>query len=99
HAAAEEKMSHAGKKRKLDKSRQDRLYFDSYADVTIHEEMIADHCPHQHLSNGHPSEQRVHSGEGCAGCRRRNRRFEHLLCSGGSQESLRRGGLLHIRAG
>uniref|UniRef100_A0A8C6WKJ8 Protein arginine N-methyltransferase 6 n=1 Tax=Neogobius melanostomus TaxID=47308 RepID=A0A8C6WKJ8_9GOBI len=36
-------MSHAGKKRKLDKSRQDRLYFDSYTDVTIHEEMIADH--------------------------------------------------------
>ncbi|XP_061569123.1 protein arginine N-methyltransferase 6 [Cololabis saira] len=36
-------MSHAGKKRKLDKTRQDRLYFDSYADVTIHEEMIADH--------------------------------------------------------
>uniref|UniRef100_A0A1A8NX23 Protein arginine N-methyltransferase 6 n=1 Tax=Nothobranchius rachovii TaxID=451742 RepID=A0A1A8NX23_9TELE len=36
-------MSHAGKKRKLDKSRQDRLYFDSYSDVTIHEEMIADH--------------------------------------------------------
>uniref|UniRef100_A0A3P9K884 Protein arginine N-methyltransferase 6 n=1 Tax=Oryzias latipes TaxID=8090 RepID=A0A3P9K884_ORYLA len=37
------KMSYAGKKRKLDKTRQDRLYFDSYADVTIHEEMIADH--------------------------------------------------------
>ncbi|XP_072306653.1 protein arginine N-methyltransferase 6 [Eucyclogobius newberryi] len=36
-------MSHVGKKRKLDKSRQDRLYFDSYSDVTIHEEMIADH--------------------------------------------------------
>ncbi|KAM4544436.1 protein arginine N-methyltransferase 6 [Fundulus diaphanus] len=36
-------MSHAGKKRKLDKTRQDRLYFDSYSDVTIHEEMIADH--------------------------------------------------------
>ncbi|XP_041825033.1 protein arginine N-methyltransferase 6 [Melanotaenia boesemani] len=36
-------MSHAGKKRKLDKSRQDSLYFDSYSDVTIHEEMIADH--------------------------------------------------------
>lgn len=36
-------MSRAGKKRKLDKSRQDRLYFDSYSDVTIHEEMIADH--------------------------------------------------------
>lgn len=35
-------MSHAGKKRKLDKTRQDRLYFDSYSDVTIHEEMIAD---------------------------------------------------------
>ncbi|KAI3354766.1 hypothetical protein L3Q82_004592 [Scortum barcoo] len=38
-----EKMSHVAKKRKLDKSRQDRLYFDSYTDVTIHEEMIADH--------------------------------------------------------
>lgn len=38
-----EKMSHVVKKRKLDKSRQDRLYFDSYTDVTIHEEMIADH--------------------------------------------------------
>ncbi|CAL1596569.1 unnamed protein product [Knipowitschia caucasica] len=36
-------MSHAAKKRKLDKSRQDSLYFDSYTDVTIHEEMIADH--------------------------------------------------------
>ncbi|XP_029978862.1 protein arginine N-methyltransferase 6 [Sphaeramia orbicularis] len=36
-------MSHGVKKRKLDKSRQDRLYFDSYSDVTIHEEMIADH--------------------------------------------------------
>ncbi|XP_038160230.1 protein arginine N-methyltransferase 6 [Cyprinodon tularosa] len=36
-------MSHAGKKRKLDKTRQDRLYFDSYSDVTIHEDMIADH--------------------------------------------------------
>lgn len=36
-------MSHVGKKRKLDKTRQDRLYFDSYSDVTIHEEMIADH--------------------------------------------------------
>lgn len=36
-------MSLAGKKRKLDKSRQDRFYFDSYSDVTIHEEMIADH--------------------------------------------------------
>ncbi|KAM9333755.1 protein arginine N-methyltransferase 6 [Pholidichthys leucotaenia] len=35
-------MSHAAKKRKLDKSRQDSLYFDSYSDVTIHEEMIAD---------------------------------------------------------
>ncbi|XP_075994298.1 protein arginine N-methyltransferase 6 [Genypterus blacodes] len=31
------------KKRKLDKTRQDSLYFDSYTDVTIHEEMIADH--------------------------------------------------------
>ncbi|KAF7660721.1 hypothetical protein LDENG_00277150 [Lucifuga dentata] len=31
------------KKRKLDKTRQDSLYFDSYSDVTIHEEMIADH--------------------------------------------------------
>lgn len=36
-------MSHVAKKRKLDKSRQDRLYFDTYTDVTIHEEMIADH--------------------------------------------------------
>ncbi|KAM4718536.1 protein arginine N-methyltransferase 6 [Anableps anableps] len=36
-------MSHAGKKRKLDKTRQDKLYFDSYSDVTIHEEMIADY--------------------------------------------------------
>ncbi|XP_037549718.1 protein arginine N-methyltransferase 6 [Nematolebias whitei] len=36
-------MSRAGKKRKLDKSRQDRVYFDSYSDVSIHEEMIADH--------------------------------------------------------
>ncbi|XP_029385255.1 protein arginine N-methyltransferase 6 [Echeneis naucrates] len=36
-------MSRVVKKRKLDKSRQDRLYFDSYSDVTIHEEMIADH--------------------------------------------------------
>ncbi|XP_060920495.1 protein arginine N-methyltransferase 6 [Labrus mixtus] len=36
-------MSHVGKKRKVDKSGQDRLYFDSYTDVTIHEEMIADH--------------------------------------------------------
>ncbi|XP_069007496.1 protein arginine N-methyltransferase 6 [Embiotoca jacksoni] len=36
-------MSHVVKKRKLDKTRQDRLYFDSYSDVTIHEEMIADH--------------------------------------------------------
>lgn len=36
-------MSHVGKKRKFDKTRQDRLYFDSYSDVTIHEEMIADH--------------------------------------------------------
>ncbi|XP_023253707.1 protein arginine N-methyltransferase 6 [Seriola lalandi dorsalis] len=35
-------MSHVVKKRKLDKTRQDRLYFDSYSDVTIHEEMIAD---------------------------------------------------------
>lgn len=31
------------KRRKLDKTRQDSLYFDSYTDVTIHEEMIADH--------------------------------------------------------
>ncbi|KAM8823265.1 protein arginine N-methyltransferase 6 [Spinachia spinachia] len=38
-----EKMSHVVKKRKLDKTRQERLYFDSYTDVTIHEEMIADH--------------------------------------------------------
>uniref|UniRef100_A0A4W6C0M5 Protein arginine N-methyltransferase 6 n=1 Tax=Lates calcarifer TaxID=8187 RepID=A0A4W6C0M5_LATCA len=36
-------MSRVAKKRKLDKTRQDRLYFDSYSDVTIHEEMIADH--------------------------------------------------------
>lgn len=36
-------MSRVAKKRKLDKNRQDRLYFDSYTDVTIHEEMIADH--------------------------------------------------------
>lgn len=36
-------MSHVVKKRKLDKTRQDSLYFDSYSDVTIHEEMIADH--------------------------------------------------------
>lgn len=35
-------MSHAEKKRKLDKSLQERLYFDSYTDVTIHAEMIAD---------------------------------------------------------
>lgn len=41
--ATAEKMSRAVKKRKLDKSRQERLYFDSYTDVTIHEEMIADH--------------------------------------------------------
>ncbi|XP_062235959.1 protein arginine N-methyltransferase 6 [Platichthys flesus] len=37
------KMSHVVKKRKLDKNRQDRLYFNSYTDVTIHEEMIADY--------------------------------------------------------
>ncbi|XP_061821858.1 protein arginine N-methyltransferase 6 [Nerophis lumbriciformis] len=36
-------MSNAVKKRKFDKTRQDSLYFDSYSDVTIHEEMIADH--------------------------------------------------------
>ncbi|XP_030623465.1 protein arginine N-methyltransferase 6 [Chanos chanos] len=37
------KMSHSGaKKRRLDKNTQDNLYFDSYSDVTIHEEMIAD---------------------------------------------------------
>lgn len=36
-------MSRVAKKRKVDKSRQDTLYFDSYTDVTIHEEMIADH--------------------------------------------------------
>lgn len=42
-SAAAEMMSHVAKKRKLDKSRQDTLYFDSYSDVTIHEEMIADH--------------------------------------------------------
>lgn len=35
-------MSRVAKKRKVDKSRQERLYFDSYTDVTIHEEMIAD---------------------------------------------------------
>ncbi|MBN3296651.1 protein arginine N-methyltransferase 6 [Amia ocellicauda] len=35
-------MSQFIKKRKLDKSAQDHLYFDSYADVGIHEEMIAD---------------------------------------------------------
>lgn len=36
-------MSHAGsKKRKLDKGAEDQLYFESYADVSIHEEMIAD---------------------------------------------------------
>ncbi|KAK0134723.1 Protein arginine N-methyltransferase 6 [Merluccius polli] len=37
------KMSHLLKKRKLDKNVQENLYFDSYSDVTIHEEMIADH--------------------------------------------------------
>ncbi|XP_054621164.1 protein arginine N-methyltransferase 6 [Dunckerocampus dactyliophorus] len=36
-------MSQTAKKRKCDKTRQDNLYFDSYSDVTIHEEMIADH--------------------------------------------------------
>ncbi|XP_061661846.1 protein arginine N-methyltransferase 6 [Syngnathoides biaculeatus] len=36
-------MSRAAKKRKCDKTRQDGLYFDSYSDVTIHEEMLADH--------------------------------------------------------
>lgn len=35
-------MSHPEKKRKLDKSLQESLYFDSYADLTIHAEMIAD---------------------------------------------------------
>ncbi|KAL4616836.1 protein arginine N-methyltransferase 6 [Arapaima gigas] len=35
-------MSRCAKKRKLDKSVQDHLYFDSYSDVSIHEEMIAD---------------------------------------------------------
>ncbi|KAJ0023072.1 hypothetical protein NQD34_015206 [Periophthalmus magnuspinnatus] len=40
-------MAHAGKKRKLDQTRpdrvyQDRVYFDSYSDVSIHEEMLAD---------------------------------------------------------
>lgn len=35
-------MSRVAKKRKVDKSRQERHYFDSYTDVTIHEEMIAD---------------------------------------------------------
>uniref|UniRef100_A0A3Q3L4W6 Protein arginine N-methyltransferase 6 n=1 Tax=Labrus bergylta TaxID=56723 RepID=A0A3Q3L4W6_9LABR len=42
-APVHDKMSHVGKKRKVDRSGQDRLYFDSYTDVTIHEEMIADH--------------------------------------------------------
>ncbi|KAM6977250.1 protein arginine N-methyltransferase 6 [Aplochiton taeniatus] len=36
-------MSNLLKKRKLDKDVQENLYFDSYTDVTIHEEMIADH--------------------------------------------------------
>ncbi|XP_077592133.1 protein arginine N-methyltransferase 6 [Stigmatopora nigra] len=36
-------MSRVAKKRKLNQTRQDSLYFDSYSDVTIHEEMIADH--------------------------------------------------------
>ncbi|XP_056594297.1 protein arginine N-methyltransferase 6 [Triplophysa dalaica] len=37
------KMSQHGiKKRKLDRSTEDHMYFDSYSDVTIHEEMIAD---------------------------------------------------------
>ncbi|XP_068604098.1 protein arginine N-methyltransferase 6 [Brachionichthys hirsutus] len=36
-------MSRVSKRRKLDKTQQDRLYFDSYTDVTIHEEMLADH--------------------------------------------------------
>nr|QFQ59664.1 arginine methyltransferase [Mylopharyngodon piceus] len=37
------KMSqHGTKKRKLDRSTEDYMYFDSYSDVTIHEEMIAD---------------------------------------------------------
>ncbi|MBN3323739.1 ANM6 methyltransferase, partial [Atractosteus spatula] len=35
-------MTQFTKKRKLDQSVQDSLYFDSYSDVTIHEEMIAD---------------------------------------------------------
>lgn len=35
-------MSHPEKKRKVDKSLQERLYFDSYTDVGIHAEMIAD---------------------------------------------------------
>lgn len=36
-------MSQAGsKRRKLDKPAEDKLYFESYADVSIHEEMIAD---------------------------------------------------------
>ncbi|XP_006014554.1 protein arginine N-methyltransferase 6 [Latimeria chalumnae] len=30
------------KKRKLDRSEQDQVYFDSYSDVSIHEEMLAD---------------------------------------------------------
>ncbi|XP_056157858.1 protein arginine N-methyltransferase 6 [Lampris incognitus] len=36
-------MSQLAKKRKVDKQVQDSLYFDSYTDVTIHEQMIADH--------------------------------------------------------
>ncbi len=35
---------HGTKKRKLDRSTEDYMYFDSYSDVTIHEEMIADKC-------------------------------------------------------
>ncbi|MBN3281577.1 ANM6 methyltransferase, partial [Polyodon spathula] len=35
-------MSLSGKKKKLDRSAQDNVYFESYSDVTIHEEMIAD---------------------------------------------------------
>lgn len=33
---------HGVKRRKLDRSAEDHMYFDSYSDVTIHEEMIAD---------------------------------------------------------
>ncbi|XP_028666933.2 protein arginine N-methyltransferase 6 [Erpetoichthys calabaricus] len=35
-------MSLPTKKRKFDRTTQDKLYFESYSDVTIHEEMLAD---------------------------------------------------------